>query len=90
MPRRRAWNDTHWNNERFDQLLVAARAELDDAKRGEMYREMQLLVRDEGGAIVPMYANFVDARSKKIAHGGKLGSNDCLDGWKCIERWWMA
>ncbi len=84
------WNDTHWNHERFNQLLVAARSELDDAKRGAMYREMQLLVRDEGGVIVPMYANFVDARSKKIARGATLGSNYGLDGWKCIERWWTA
>ncbi len=26
-----AWNDTFWSNDRFDELLVAARAELDDA-----------------------------------------------------------
>ncbi len=26
------WNDTHWNNARFNELLVAARAELDEAK----------------------------------------------------------
>lgn len=84
------WNDAHWKNERFDQLLVQARAELDESLRAEMYREMQLLVRDEGGTIIPMYANFVDARNKKIAHSGTLGSNFELDGWKCIERWWMA
>jgi peptide/nickel transport system substrate-binding protein len=84
------WNDTHWNHERFNTLLVEARAELDDGKRRTMYREMQLIVRDEGGVIVPMYANFVDARSKKTARGPALGSNYDLDGWKCIERWWIG
>ena len=85
-----AWNDTHWQNERFNQLLLEARAELDTTKRQAMYHEMQQLVRDDGGVIIPMYANYVDARSKKIARGPTIGSNYDLDGWKCIERWWMA
>ena len=84
------WNDTHWQNERFNQLLLQARAELNSTKRRAMYYEMQQLVRDDGGAIIPVYANYVDARSKKIAHGPTIGSNYQLDGWKCIERWWMA
>ncbi|SEE42174.1 peptide/nickel transport system substrate-binding protein [Rhizobiales bacterium GAS188] len=85
-----AWNDTHWDNERFNALLVQARVELDEAKRREMYREMQLIVRDDGGVIIPMYANYVDARSRRIAHAAQVGSNYELDGWKCIERWWVA
>ena len=85
-----AWNDTHWQNERFNKLLIEARAELSTTKRRAMYHEMQQLVRDDGGVIIPMYANYVDARSKKIARGPTIGSNYDLDGWKCIERWWMA
>jgi len=84
------WNDTHWNNAHFNELLVRARAELDEGKRAQMYGEMQALVSDDGGAIIPAYANFVDATSTKIGHDAQLGSNFELDGWKCIERWWMA
>ena len=84
------WNDTHWDDERFNQLLIEARAELDTAKRRDMYREMQLIVRDDGGVIIPMYPNFIDAHSTKIARGPRLGANYDLDGWKCVERWWMA
>ncbi|WP_259779546.1 ABC transporter substrate-binding protein [Aestuariispira ectoiniformans] len=83
------WNDGHWNNERFNKLLVEARAELDEAKRKAMYFEMQELVYNDGSTIIPMYANYVDGRSAKIARGN-LASNRFLDGWKCIERWWMA
>ncbi len=36
-----AWNDTFWKNKRFNELLVAARAELDEKKRRQMYVEMQ-------------------------------------------------
>jgi peptide/nickel transport system substrate-binding protein len=84
------WNDTHWKNERFNKLLIEARSELDTNKRRELYHEMQLLVRDEGGVIIPVYANYVTARSTKVAHGPTVGSNFELDGWKCVDRWWMA
>ncbi|MGE0239084.1 MAG: ABC transporter substrate-binding protein [Parvibaculaceae bacterium] len=84
------WNDTHWTNARFNELLVAARAELDEAKRAAMYHEMQALLSEDGGAIIPAYANFVDAASNKIGHDAQMGANFELDGWKCIERWWMA
>jgi peptide/nickel transport system substrate-binding protein len=84
------WNDTHWKNERFNQLLVEARPELDENKRRALYHEMQLILRDEGGVIVPMYANFVFARSTKVARGEAIAANWELDGWKCIERWWFA
>lgn len=43
------WNDTFWSHERFNKLLVQGRGELDPVKRAEIYREMQKIVRDEGG-----------------------------------------
>lgn len=84
------WNDTHWNNEAFNKLLIQARSELDTAKRRTMYEEMQHLVSDDGGVIVPMFANYVFVRSNKVAHAPVIGSNLDLDGWKCVERWWLA
>jgi peptide/nickel transport system substrate-binding protein len=82
------WNDTHWKNKRFNELLVKARAELDNDKRRQMYYEMQELVRDDGGTIVPLFASYVGAMSKKIGHD-KLASNWDLDGLRCLERWWL-
>jgi len=84
-----AWNETHWSNERFMTLLLEARAELDQTRRADMYGEMQAIVRDDGGAVIPMYANYVDAHTKKLAHG-KLASNFELDGWKILDRWWFT
>lgn len=83
------WNDTHWDNKRFNELLVAARAELDEGKRRTMYEEMQAITRDDAGTIIPMFANYLDARTQKVTHG-KLAANRFLDGWKFIERWWAA
>ena len=84
------WNETHWKNARFNELLIAARTELDDTKRRDMYREMQLLVRDDGGAVIPMYSNYVWATSDAVAHEDKVAGNWDLDGNRCIERWWFA
>lgn len=84
-----SWNDTHWKNKRFNELLVAARAELDDKKRREMYVEMQSLVRDDGGVVVPMFATDLAAATDKIQHG-ELAVNMELDGLRCAERWWFA
>ncbi len=81
------WNDTHWDNSRFNELLISARAELDEKKRRTMYVEMQQLVKDDGGVVVPMFSADLAAASDKIGHG-KLAANWELDGLKAAERWW--
>ena len=84
------WNDTHFKHERFNQLLVEARAELKDAKRAELYFEMQQIMRDEGGTIVPWFRNFVYAHRTNVMHDEKLSGNWTLDGSRGAERWWFA
>jgi peptide/nickel transport system substrate-binding protein len=85
-----AWNDTYWSNTRFDELLLKARSELDEAKRREMYYEMQAIVNEEGGAVVPVFASFVFATSKKIAYEDRFSSHRDMDGERWAERWWFA
>ncbi len=65
------WNDTRFFRPDFDKIILAARAELDPARRKALYREAALMVRDEGGAIIPMFNDFIDAVSDKI--GGWKG-----------------
>lgn len=74
------WNDTRFKNERFDQLLMAARAELDTAKRKQMYADMGAILRDEGGLICPMFNDFVDATSNRIA-----GWQDSVKGFALMN-----
>lgn len=82
-----AWNDTFWKNDRFDELLLQARAELDTNLRAEMYGELQRIVRDDGGQIVPGFADWVDAISSKIATPSKISGANQLDGFRFAERW---
>lgn len=84
------WNDTFWDNERFNKLLVEARSELDETKRAEMYREMQQILRTDGGVIVPMFASYVMAHNDKVQHPEKVAANWTLDGFRACERWWFA
>ena len=85
-----AWNDTDWDDEEFQTLLVQARAELNEDTRRSMYRDMQSILVDRGGVIVPAFANNVIARNDKIAHGEHVSSLKPFDGRRIIERWWVA
>lgn len=83
------WTETFWNNTRFEELLKAGRAELDEGKRSAIYQEMQAICRDEGGSVIPCFANNVDAASDKLGHPEKLAGNYELDGSRSIARWWF-
>ncbi|PON17671.1 peptide ABC transporter substrate-binding protein [Candidatus Entotheonella serta] len=83
------WNDTRFQHEQFNALLKSARAELDEGKRRQMYSDMQQIVRDEGGTIIPMFVPDVYAASDKLRFGD-LAANWELDGGKIAERWWWA
>jgi peptide/nickel transport system substrate-binding protein len=82
-----AWNETFWKNPHFDEMLIKARAETDDAKRAAIYAELQQLVHDDSGQIVLVFNNFVSASSKSLGHG-EVASNWENDGLKIAERWW--
>jgi peptide/nickel transport system substrate-binding protein len=85
-----AWNDAHWEHKRFNELLIKGRAELDPKKRREIYVELQSIVRDEGGTVVPLFNNYVFACADKVKHGPHIAGNWDLDGEKINERWWFA
>ena len=67
----------------------SARSETDDKKRAGMYAEMQQLLHDDGGVIVLVFNNYVEANSKKLAHDA-IAPNWEADGLKIAERWWFA
>ena len=83
------WNEAFWEHERFNELLVLARAELDTKKRREIYVEMQQICRDEGGSIIPAFVSYIQAASDKVGVPEQLAGNWELDGHKNAERWWF-
>lgn len=61
-----AWNESGWKNEQFDQLLLLARAEPDEAKRKKLYGDMQEIVHEKCGIGIPVFMSFIDAHSTKL------------------------
>ena len=86
-----AWNESFWENDRFNELLLLARSELDEAKRRDMYFEMQLLLNEEGGSVIPMFANYVFATGPGVnTNGDNFSSHWDKDGHRWMERWSLA
>jgi len=82
------WNDTKWKHEKFNKLLKEARAEFNETKRHEMYVEMQRLVRDEGGVVIPCFVNNLFAASSKLKFEN-ISPNFDFDGLLLHECWWF-
>ena len=84
------WNESHWDNKRFNELLVQARGELDAKKRRELYVEMQRLVHEDGGSIIPVFMAYTHAATTDIGLPEQMANNWELDGHKNGERWWFV
>ncbi len=88
------WNDTAWVGteaaDKFNNLVIAARSETDEATRKNQYWEAQALLQNDGGAIVGMFANYIAAHTKTLAHDEAVAANWANDGNKAQERWWFA
>lgn len=83
-----AWNEAFWSNARFDELLYAARAELDQDKRREMYWEMQDICANDCSTVIPMFAAYVFATNDSVGHPDTFATNWDKDGHRWMERWW--
>lgn len=60
------WNESGWKNEKFDQLVLAARGEADEAKRKAIYGDIQGIVRDHCGIGIPVFITLLDAHTSKL------------------------
>jgi peptide/nickel transport system substrate-binding protein len=76
------WNETHWNNEKFEKLLADARGETDENKRRPYIWEMQAVLNEQGGAIIPVFRDWLDAHLDKVGghtpHSGFDMDNDYI------------
>ena len=84
------WNDTKFKNARFDELLIAARAELDSTKRKGIYTEMANILRDDGGLICPMFNDFVEAKREEVAGWEADPNGELMNGRALVKCWLNA
>ncbi len=80
-------NVSRWRNSRFHDLLVAARSELDEAKRNELYRQAQQLAFSEA-PVIPLVHTNVQIALRDQVEGYKLHPSSLvrLRGAKLSER----
>lgn len=83
------YNESHWDNDKFNKLLNDAKSETNEDTRTSMYRDMQILVHEDGGSIIPIFTHHVWASNKRVKTPDQVASNYELDGYRCIERWWI-
>ncbi|MFN4140473.1 ABC transporter substrate-binding protein [Aestuariivirga sp.] len=83
------WNESFIRNADFDSLLRQGRSELDEAKRKAIYGEMQRILSDDGGTVIPFFASSIDATSDKVATG-EVSGNLNMDGGRAADRWWFT
>jgi peptide/nickel transport system substrate-binding protein len=81
------WNETRFRDPSFDKMVVAARAELDPAKRKAIYRDMALIIRDQGGAVIPMFNDWIDAISDKVKGYKPMPAGELMSGLALVSCW---
>jgi peptide/nickel transport system substrate-binding protein len=81
------WNDTRFFNPKFDELLLSARGELDQAKRKATYAEMAAILHEEGGLICPMFNDFIEAVSDKVQGWVADGVQEAMNGLAPHKTW---
>jgi peptide/nickel transport system substrate-binding protein len=80
-------NESGWKNDKFDQLLLAARAETDEARRAQMYADLQTMVHEDSGIGIPFFTSSLDGHNRKlrglspIPLGGLMGFSFAEHVW---------
>ena len=60
------FNETHWEDPKFIDLIQQARAEVDEGKRADILHEAQTMQYEQGGYIIQYFSNIIDAYSAKL------------------------
>lgn len=81
-------NESGWKNQKFDQLVIAARSEKDAAKRKQMYQDMQTLIYQDCGTIVPIFVSSLDGYNKQKVGGAVPWPSGLMMGYRFHEFVW--
>ena len=82
------YNESQFKSERVDQLLVDGRSQTDPTLRKEIYCEIQTIIHNEAGNIIPWHQSIVDAASSKV-RGIPMVPVNSLGGGEWPEYIWL-
>jgi peptide/nickel transport system substrate-binding protein len=83
------WNESRYKSEKFDAMLVEARGMLDQTKRKDIYGQLQAMIAEEAGTIIPAYISGVDAVTAKLK-GMDINPLGGMMGYSMAEHVWFA
>jgi peptide/nickel transport system substrate-binding protein len=82
------WNETKFNYPKFDQMVVAARGELNVDKRKAIYHDIALIVNEEGGSLIPMFNDTIAAIGGRVG-GWVKNPNMEMMGYMAASECWL-
>ena len=82
------WNESRFKSEKFDKMMIEARGLLDQTRRKQIYNEMQTMIAEEAGTIIPAYISNVDAITSRLKglEASPLGG---MMGYAFAEHVWL-
>ncbi|GBQ50639.1 ABC transporter substrate-binding protein [Komagataeibacter sucrofermentans] len=83
------WNESHWRDPRFDQLLLAARSQRDEGARRQIYHDMQVMIHDGAGICLPAFTTSLDAFNPRV-RGLAPSQAGQLMGYDFLSHVWLA
>ncbi len=60
------WNESHWSNAKFDELLAKAEGILDPGERSKVVGEIQMLLQEEGPIVQPVWRSVFTIMDKAV------------------------
>ena len=81
------FNETHFDDARYNSLYQQANGTLDARKRCELIKEMQSIQFTEGGYIIPSYNPTVDLMSTKVNGFGRAATGIPLGNGNWEQAW---
>lgn len=78
------------NSVEIEGLRTQARSEFDPSLRAELYANLQSEIQTTGPVVIPAFANFLQAISKRIAEPATIGNLWPMDNARFAERWWLS
>lgn len=68
-----SYNESAWSNERFDQLLDSARADLNEESRRSKYADAQRLIVEDSPELTPVFGDRLVGLSEEVVNYDEYG-----------------
>ena len=82
------FNETHFNNPKYNNLYNEGLATLDESKRTEIAHEMQMIDYNEGGYIIPFFPAVIDGYKNTNVNGiVKSKTGGSFNNWDFEHAW---